>query len=155
MISIDITNANIIADELNRLSESVLNSGDKLIEELGTEAIDETERRWFANGDGSWKPLSPRTIKRKGHAFPLVETGNMYNSLNYRREEKNALSINVPLGGRNNNPDVPAYHQYGTRRMPQRKILVASEKMAKRLQRVLSEYIRKEIRAVFNGVNYR
>lgn len=36
------------------------------------------------DGDPSWAPLSPETIKRKGSSKPLIDTGQMIQSVRYK-----------------------------------------------------------------------
>lgn len=40
-------------------------------------------RDWFTNPANNWPPNSPVTIARKGSSRPLIDTGNMRNSIIY------------------------------------------------------------------------
>lgn len=74
-------------------------------------------------GGGSWKPLDPATIKRKGSSRILVETGALEASLTEPGATFQVLKIGpnyVEFG-----TDHPAaeFHQEGTSRMPRRPLI--------------------------------
>jgi phage gpG-like protein len=73
-----------------------------------------------ASPSGSkWRPLSPRTIKRKGHGIILYETGRLKASLiGATGDSVRAVSHRGLLFG----TEVPysIFHQDGTSRLPQR-----------------------------------
>lgn len=73
-----------------------------------------------ANPVGSkWKPLSPRTVKRKGHGIILYKTGRLKASLiGATGDSVRAVSHRGLLFG----TEVPysIFHQDGTSRLPQR-----------------------------------
>lgn len=63
-----------------------------------------------------WRPLSPYTVRKKGHATILYDTGRLLRSYHWRLEGNNAVRFGT---------DVPyaAVHQFGTKRVPRRPIL--------------------------------
>lgn len=44
-------------------------------------------------GGASWTPLAPATVKRKGHAIILVDTGDLAASLSSRSHENNIAEV--------------------------------------------------------------
>lgn len=102
--------------------------------------LQDAERSVFLNEispDGlTWPPLSPVTIDRKGFSKKLVETGRLFESLTtpngtadtiWETSEDPAFltfGTSVPYG---------IFHQTGTRRMPARPFMGASEQTLDRL----------------------
>lgn len=64
-----------------------------------------------------WQPLKPATVKRRraNSAKPLVDTGNLRNSINYRPGPR-SVQIGTVV------PYAPP-HQFGTKHIPQRRYL--------------------------------
>lgn len=92
-----------------------------------------------AGDSGPWVALSPRYAATKGGGGILVRSGALMASLTggsgeLREETKDSLRIGsgVKYG---------LYHQLGTRRMPQRKVIDLSERNKARLMRVLQGYL--------------
>ena len=67
----------------------------------------------------AWRPLKPSTVRQKvrksGKVVPLVDTGNLRNSLNYRVDGD---KLRIGYSAR-----YSVFHQLGTKFMPKRKIL--------------------------------
>lgn len=65
---------------------------------LGIYAV-EVVKDMFKKGHNNWPPLKPETIKRKGSDLPLVDTGEMRNSITYvikTPDELKVAPINTP-----------------------------------------------------------
>jgi hypothetical protein len=74
-----------IAEQFKKVIEAYTESkekGDQELMQLGMlgEAI---VRDWFGNPANNWAPNSPRTIKEKGSAEPLVDTEQLRKSMTY------------------------------------------------------------------------
>lgn len=59
---------------------------------LGIFAV-EVVKDMFKKGHNNWPPLKPETIKRKGSDLPLVDTGEMRNSITYVIKTPEKLKI--------------------------------------------------------------
>lgn len=74
----------------------------------------------YGGAEGQWKPLSPKTIERKGSSQILIDTGRM------RADATSPANQN--LSGDSVRLFVPTeyahWHQYGGGRTPQRKFFV-------------------------------
>jgi len=126
---------------VNSLAEKINNPDDKLMRRIGDAMLEDTDRRFMTRGYGTWPEDSPPTIKRKGHGMVLIDSGAMIASTIVQRIG-HTLKLTVPYGGKNHNPDVPGYHQEGTRRMPRRKIVEASQQLTSLLGATLAIWIR-------------
>ena len=105
-------------------------------ERLSQEQFDSEGRR----SSGGWEPLAESTIRRKGHAQPLMDTGWLRGSLvgagrgSVREVTKDhmRLGTEVPHAG---------FHQHGTSQMPRRRVIELTEadrrKATKKIHRFL------------------
>ena len=148
-IEISISGVEQVAEHLDHIRKGLERPGDELIKALQEEAIDETERRWMANGDGEWAPLKPSTTLRKlrkgGTTVSLIDTGTMFGSLTSDRIAPTEIRIRIPYGGEKRDPNVPKYQQYGTRRIPARPMLKKTPRLIARLSNTVLDYIYKLI----------
>ena len=112
----------------------------------------EMEREQFASegrsGSGGWAPLSPRYAALKAQRYPgrgiLVRTGALRGSLtatggrHIRKLTANSLRLgtSVPYAG---------FHQRGTRRMLQRKVVELSEEDRRRWTRFSQRFLVKRM----------
>ena len=65
-----------------QILDSILNgSGANITNLLGQKMVDDIRATIDA---GNFAPLSPETIKRKGHAKPLIDTGEMYGAITFK-----------------------------------------------------------------------
>jgi phage gpG-like protein len=86
----------------------------------------------------SWKPLSPRTVKKKGHPIILIETNAMRSSLVNRERGDHVEAITKDSLAWGTRDPKAGFHQDGTERIPQRQfvgwnepaIVSASERIA-------------------------
>ena len=107
---------------VNSLADQIKNPDQQLMRRIGDATLEDLDQRFMTRGYGTWAPLSAATIARKGNDMVLIDTGAMYASSKVEIAGP-AVRVTVPYGGVNHNTSVPAYHQQGTRRMPQRKIV--------------------------------
>jgi len=128
-ISITATGVKEVRAKLASLAAAIENPGEKVMKRLAGVCLEDIDQRFATRGYGTWQPLSPRTIKRKGHENVLVDTGAMQSSPRIATLTGNSFSVEVPYGGRRHNPDIPGYHQRGTSRMPQRKIVEVTPRL--------------------------
>lgn len=136
-------------DGLTTLAERIQNPGEKLMRRLGDVVVEDIEERFMTAGEGSWAPLSPETVRRKGSAFILIDSGAMFASLALELRGENAVRVSVPYGGANHDPQVPGYHQRGTARMPQRKIIANTPALRRALYDAAAIWLRDMVAACF------
>lgn len=94
---------------------------------------------------GGWAPLASSTISEKARAGYggqpiLVRTGELAQSLaGGSGSVKQVTPTSLTVG---TDDPIAKYHQYGTRKMPQRKIIGLSFAARSQVVRVLADYIR-------------
>ena len=126
---------------VDNLASKIANPDDKLMTRVGLAVIEDTERRFMTAGYGTWPPLSAATVKRKKGSFILIDTGAMFASLRITKQGPQMVDVTVPYGGRKHNPKVPMYHQTGTKRIPQRKIMDKTPQLLKLVDEAVSQWI--------------
>lgn len=77
-------NKEVIAKQLRKVSEVVLDGGDADLElhkagMMGQNFV----RGWFTNPENGWPPNSPLTEERKGSDKPLIDTGELRKAITY------------------------------------------------------------------------
>ena len=80
-------------------------------------------------------------MRKRGSAFPLIDTGVMFSSLNYQNTSSRETIVRLPYAGEKRNIDVPSYQQNGTRYIPARPILVKTTKLVNRLRKIMLDYV--------------
>lgn len=121
-------------------------------------------RRWlrarysrYSRGGGSWPPLKPGTIKRKGHARILRDTDTMFEALDPQFQAKpGQLNQHIPFGIRTGygssamhpTAKVPTdklayWHQVGAGYLPARPIIVPPSGV---VVREMADVMRKAVR---------
>ncbi|OBW61097.1 MAG: hypothetical protein A9183_03055 [Dehalococcoides mccartyi] len=118
----------------------------KLMQRLGDTLLDDTDQRFMTRGYGTWAPNKPSINKRKKGSTVLIDTGAMFASTQVSISNSKT-SLTVPYGGAEHNPDVPRYHQQGTSRMPQRKILEVTPQLLRALKETVVLWVRDMIKA--------
>ena len=148
-ITVVVSGITDIVSYLDRLRTRIEKPSQKLMYRMQEEAVDETERRWFANGDGEWQPLKVATVQRKmkktGSAFPLIDSGVMFSSIETDRTDLKEITLRIPYGSRKRNPDIPRYHQYGTKYIPARPMLKKTPMLVARMSKLMLDYVLKII----------
>jgi len=148
-VEVSITGIEDVLAHIDYMRKGLEKPGDELIKALQEEAVDETERRWLANGDGEWAPLKSETTRRKlrkgGTTVALIDTGTMFGSLRADQTAPTEIRLSVPYGGEKRDPNVPRYQQYGTRHIPARPMLKKTARLKGRIIKVMLEYIYKLI----------
>ena len=74
---------NEIKEYLNTQIENIIQSGitgQQAYENLGTFVVQKIKK---TIASGNFAPLDPKTIKRKGHSNPLIDTHSLYESIDY------------------------------------------------------------------------
>lgn len=92
-----------------------------------------------SHGGSQWAPLAMSTIRRKGHGRVLFETGAMASTVFVE-----LAGMKVQLG---NGSRVAKFHQFGTRRMPQRKVVEATRPDVEELKRRLKANVEAALNA--------
>lgn len=72
-----------------------------------------------------WPPLSPSTIARKGKDTPLLQTGELRNSIEWQLSSKHSVDVG------SNNPKAK-WHELGTKTIPPRSFLVMAAQTRKK-----------------------
>jgi len=137
---------------IHNLAEQIENPPAKMIHRLGEASLEDVDKRFMTRGYNTWPADSEETIKKKGQAMVLIDTGAMYNSARISGWTRNSITVDVPYGGKNHDPDVPRYHQSGTKHMPQRKIIEVTRKLNLALTDVLKKWVEDMIMAFGKGV---
>jgi HK97 gp10 family phage protein len=76
----------------------------------------ETEaKRAIGTHDYGWPPLAASTVEKKGHDSPLLDTGELRDSITHTVSDNEAR-----IGS---NLDKAVWHEYGTRHIPPRPFL--------------------------------
>ena len=141
-IKIEIDGMERFHRSVNSLADQIVNPPAKLMRRLGETAIEDIDKRFMTAGYGTWPPLAPSTVAKKhGNSFILIDTGAMFQSTRISGTEKDAVEVDVPYGGAKHNPKVPGYHQHGTGRTPQRKIIDVTPQLESALTDSLETWV--------------
>lgn len=100
-----------------------------------------------STGNGTWKPLSTRTIKRKKSSLILIETRTLIDAVNPEMDnapgsfmQRTGFVLEVGYGGSAVHPtsaknrrritveQIAGFHQKGVGKLPQRRIVVGPDK---------------------------
>ena len=115
--------------------------GVSVMTKLGTAAVEDVEDRFRSRGYGTWQPLSPATVARKGHDTIMVDTRTMVNSVGINVLTNDRVTVTVPYGGADKRTDIPIRHQLGQGNVPQRKIVEVTPQLLGRLTPVIKEWV--------------
>ena len=99
----------------------------------------------ITEGDPSWPPLKPETIKRKGSSKPLIDTGKLRASITHKVEDDKAL-VGIFSGEALN---YAAVHEFGAPRknIPERSYLRKTfDEKKDEIERLIDAEIEKVIR---------
>ena len=153
-LDINITVQNLDGAErvLNNLAEHIAHPDMQLMRRLGDVGLEDIDKRFMTRGYGTWPPLSPATVARKGNDFVLIDTGAMFQSVRVGKAIPGSVSIEVPYGGRRHDSKVPGYHQTGTSRMPQRKIVEVTPLLQNAIVQAALKWLDNMLRALTKAV---
>lgn len=151
-INIKVINLDNVQKALDNLTEKINNPPEQLMRRLGETAIEDIDQRFMTRGYGTWAPLKPSTIKRKGNSMVLIDTGAMLSSVNISKLTQDSVEVDVPFGGKTRNPKVPVFHQEGTKRMPQRKIIEVTPRLKQALASTLEKWVSDITKAFAKGM---
>ena len=151
-IRIKVKNLDNVLRSVNNLAEKIVNPDEKLLRRLGDVGVEDIDQRFMTRGYGTWPELSPETIKRKGHDNILIDSGAMFASVRITSLQPHHVEIAVPYGGKKHNEMVPVYHQQGTRKMPQRKIIDVTSKLTSAIGTAAQLWISDMIKAFHHSV---
>ncbi len=133
---------------LNNLGDRIENPDINLMRRLADTTVDDIDTRFMTRGYGTWAPLAESTIQhKKGNQMVLIDTGAMMGSVTIKSIQPGSLVVTVPYGGGKHNPDVPTYHQKGTKKMPQRRIIEVTSKLKNALTSTVMIWISDMIKA--------
>ena len=115
---------------------------------LGEAALEDVEARFDTGGYDTWEPLSPVTVEAKGGRTEiLIDTGNMRGAVGIGELTEWLVTVTVPHGGRDNDPEVPIRHQLGEPShwaggLPQRKIVEVTDQLLERLNPLYHDWVK-------------
>lgn len=146
MIKAKVTGLDGVIDGLERLGEQMdAGPGVSIMEEIGRAAMADIDARFDTGGYGTWQPLSPLTIEKKGGRTEiLIDTSNMRNSVGIGELSENRVTVTVPHGGKEYYDWIPGRHQQGdsSKELPQRKIVEVTERLKGRITPIVMEWWR-------------
>ena len=97
-----------------------------------------TEEQFDSHGHGAWPGLAESTIQQKSaHGFPLdplIRTGSLKDSFDPLAEGPQTFIWGSEV-------DYAGYHQEGTPRMPQRKVIDVRTEDRRRLEQAMVQYV--------------
>lgn len=103
---------------------------------------------WWRNGGDNWLSLRPQTIRRKGHARILIETGQMISSIGRDARIQNGRIV-VGIG--EENAQIALWHHTGAGNLPIRKVIPNNiQQIASPIRQILETGISRQIRQI-NG----
>lgn len=103
--------------------------------------INEQFRSEGKRSTGGWAPLKESTIEAKGHAGILVDSGDLFRSLTRRGDRGNIFTVQPNLLRLGTTLDYAVFHQKGTNRMPQRKIIEFTEVDRRHFMKIIQRYM--------------
>ena len=145
MVEFTITSPKLpfLIERLAALSKQLKDGpGLEVMKEVGRQGMADIDARFDTGGYGTWVPLSPITIAKKGGRTEiLIDTQNMRRSVGIANVTPHSVSVTVPYGGRSFDSKIPKKHQFGMpeRNLPQRKIV---EKTPRLLELLSATYTR-------------
>ena len=146
MIKIKSSGMDGVLEGLDKLAEQIdAGPGVTKMEEIGRAAMEDIDARFDSGGYGTWQPLSPVTVARKGGRTEiLIDTSNMRNSVGIGELGDTRVTVTVPHGGKDYDQSVPGRHQQGesARNLPQRKIVEVTERLKGRITPIVMEWWR-------------
>lgn len=92
--------------------------GQSYLEKAG-EVVEKEAKSAIGTYKYGWPPLAPETVTKKGADTPLLETGEMRDSIGHRLDGDHAVVV-----GSDNKKAV--YHELGTPTIPPRSFLVSA-----------------------------
>ena len=146
-VKITATNLDNVQKALNNLGDMVQNPDEKLMRRLGDNAMDDVSQRFLTKGYNTWQELSPETKKRKGNSFILIDSGAMFNAKTMQMLQPGVVVVKVPFGGKKHDSRVPEFHQEGTSKMPQRKIMAVTPQLTTALKSTLQLWVNDMVKA--------
>lgn len=134
-------NFNKIPGFIRRFQPIAARELERVTEDAYDQMISSWEQGQTATGQ-SWEPLHPETVARKGHADPLIETGDMMDSAGYNVSRSN-LTAEIYIAD-----DKIAAHEFGLEHIPRRPVL---EPTMKYIQRDIDNEVGKMIDLSLGG----
>jgi phage gpG-like protein len=114
---VEIRGADLVFNRLRRLEEKARDTR-AVARRAGSYMLKETDRTFEAGGRPRWKRLAPSTVKQRGSSGPILQRS---------RELRRGFQIQYLAGGGfriTNRVFYFRFHQLGTKRVAQRKMLV-------------------------------
>lgn len=143
-IKFDIVGLEELILKMEQLEDDVRNGpGMPVMQQFGNAGMVDIDERFNSGGYGTWAPLSPITIAKKGgRTTILIDTANMKGSVGIGQISTNRVSVTVPYGGKKNSSDIPARHQLGEpdKNLPQRKIVEVTEQLMERVRPIFRSW---------------
>lgn len=107
---------NKIPGFIRHLRKELMDEADDATEEVYNHMIDQWDKGMDSQGR-AWEPLSPVTVRQKGHSDILIETGDMKEASGYEMDADN-MTAEIYV----EDPKI-VYHEFGTEKIPKRPVL--------------------------------
>jgi phage gpG-like protein len=117
----------------------------------------DTMKKTINAGQPEWLDLKPATIKRKGSSKPLIDTGDMRNSINQEMIDGDAAFIGIPRAAKNRDGDdlvsIAAVQIFGSKKagIPPRDFILPAYNAVR--EKMIERY-REAARATIKGQRY-
>lgn len=136
-LDVDVTGARRLLVGARRRAE-----GRELLQVLGDRMLSTEVEAFATSGFGSWVPLSPATVKAKGSARPLVDTGRLRSALTGREVLRfSDDSVSLYTGDR-----IAFFMRAGARGAPARNPLPPPDREERRkLAEIAAAFIAQEV----------
>jgi hypothetical protein len=103
--------------------------------EAACQIVEKASKGMIGHGNAGWPPLAPSTVERKGANTPLLETGELRESIQH-------TVISSQLGMVGSDSEKAVYHELGTSHIPPRSFLrLAAIKKAAAVERVIARAV--------------
>jgi hypothetical protein len=147
-ITINVTGLDEARKTVITLADKIANPDLNLMKRIGDTVVDDIDEKFMTRGYGTWPPLKSSTIKhKKGNSMVLIDTGAMFGSTRIKAVKEGQVEVDVPYGGAGHDPDVPIYHQRGTRKMPQRKIAEVTPLLIEKVVATVKKWVEEMVMA--------
>ena len=122
---------------VTRLQWELMSGMKEAWHKVGQAAVQSVYHNFEVGGRPTWVPLSPITVRIKGHDRPLIHTGRLMNATGYRVIAGGVeLYNNVPYG---------AVHQFGEGNIPARPWMVMQPMDELNFVRIFEAYIQQRM----------
>lgn len=139
--------AMILADDLDAFAQYGIRSfREPLTKSVRTVIIPSIRTNFVSEGRPAWRPLAPATVLDRGASGPILDrsgrlkkVATQFNIWSYTRDS-------ATITGLDSRVKYAAYHQSGTRKMPQRAFVVFQDEDEVAIERIFYEFVDRRMR---------